>query len=66
MGPVTFEDQFIQITTELVSSYLYGFGENTHSSFAHTFSPRMTYPMFAKDQPVGEVRTKKGEMHRYM
>lgn len=60
VGPVTFEDQFIQITTELASSYLYGFGENTHPTFKHTFSPRMTYPIFAKDQPVGE-----GDMAEY-
>lgn len=55
VGPLTYEDQFIQVTTDLPSSYLYGFGENTHSSFRHSFTPRQTFPIFAKDQPVGEV-----------
>ncbi|KAK3870746.1 hypothetical protein Pcinc_024052 [Petrolisthes cinctipes] len=53
MGPLTYEDQFIQIHTKLASSYLYGFGENTHLSFRHKFQPRVTFPIFARDQPVG-------------
>ncbi|XP_027224882.2 sucrase-isomaltase, intestinal [Penaeus vannamei] len=59
-GPLTFEDQFIQITAALTSSYLYGFGENTHTKFRHRFSPRQTFPIFARDQPVGE-----GDMNEY-
>ncbi|XP_071523342.1 sucrase-isomaltase, intestinal-like [Panulirus ornatus] len=53
MGPLTYEDQFIQIHTWLMSTYLYGFGENTHLSFRHVFEPRTTFPIFARDQPVG-------------
>lgn len=52
-GPLTFEDQFIQIHTWLASSYLYGFGEVTHVSFRQQFDPRSTFPIFARDQPVG-------------
>ncbi|ROT64340.1 alpha glucosidase [Penaeus vannamei] len=52
-GPLTFEDQFIQLHTGLMSSYLYGFGENTHTSFRQVFEPRTTFPIFARDQPVG-------------
>ncbi|XP_050720611.1 sucrase-isomaltase, intestinal-like [Eriocheir sinensis] len=52
-GPLTFEDQFIQIHTWLASSYLYGFGESTHVNFRHTFEPRSTFPIFARDQVVG-------------
>ncbi|XP_063608806.1 sucrase-isomaltase, intestinal-like [Penaeus indicus] len=52
-GPLTFEDQFIQLNTELMSTYLYGFGENTHTSFRQVFEPRTTFPIFARDQPVG-------------
>ncbi|XP_063614700.1 sucrase-isomaltase, intestinal-like, partial [Penaeus indicus] len=59
-GPLTFEDQFIQVTAALTSSYLYGFGENTHTKFRHRFSPRQTFPIFARDQPVGE-----GDMNEY-
>nr|XP_045622097.1 sucrase-isomaltase, intestinal-like [Procambarus clarkii] len=53
LGPLTFEDQFLQLHTSLASTYLYGFGENTHLSFRHTFEPRSTFPIFARDQPVG-------------
>ena len=54
-GALTYEDQFIQLTTLLASSYLYGFGENTHEKLRHTFEPRNTWPIFARDQPVGTV-----------
>lgn len=52
-GPITFEDQFIQMSFRLASPFLYGFGENPHPSLQHTFEPRITYPMFARDQPIG-------------
>ncbi|XP_076056755.1 sucrase-isomaltase, intestinal-like [Oratosquilla oratoria] len=50
IGPLTFEDQFLQLHTQLASSYLYGFGENPHSSFRHVFDPRTTFPIFARDR----------------
>lgn len=55
LGALTYENQFIQFTTTLASSYLYGFGENTHQKLRHTFEPRNTWPIFARDQPVGTV-----------
>ncbi|XP_018023589.1 sucrase-isomaltase, intestinal isoform X2 [Hyalella azteca] len=53
VGALVYENQFIQFTTQLPSTYLYGFGENTHSRLRHTFEPRNTWPIFARDQPVG-------------
>jgi len=52
-GALTYEDQFIQLTTLLPSTYLYGFGENTHERLRHQFTPRNTWPIFARDQPIG-------------
>ena len=54
-GALTYEDQFIQITTLLPSTYLYGFGENTHPSLLHQFEPRNTWPIFTRDKPIGTV-----------
>lgn len=51
IGALTFEDQFIQFTSAMASTYLYGFGENSHSKLRHTFEPRDTWPIFARDQP---------------
>jgi hypothetical protein len=55
VGALVYENQFIQFTTQLPSTYLYGFGENTHSRLRHSFEPRNTWPIFARDQPVGTV-----------
>ncbi|KAK8727326.1 hypothetical protein OTU49_009816, partial [Cherax quadricarinatus] len=52
LGPLTYEDQFLQLHTHLASTYLYGFGENTHLSFRHKFEPRATFPIFARDRAV--------------
>ena len=32
---------------------MYGFGENTHSSFQHKFSYSNWWAMFGRDQPTG-------------
>ena len=55
MGPLIFEDQFIQISTVLSTDYFYGMGENPHSSFKRDFSTQQTSPIFPRDQPVGVV-----------
>ncbi|XP_068224181.1 sucrase-isomaltase, intestinal-like [Palaemon carinicauda] len=52
VGPLTYENQFLQFTTSLASTYLYGFGENTHMSFRHVFDPRTSFPIFARDQAI--------------
>ncbi|KAL7640682.1 UNVERIFIED_CONTAM: hypothetical protein RMT77_008957 [Armadillidium vulgare] len=49
-GPLTFEDQFIQITTSLASSYFYGIGEFCHSSLLRSFDQRTTNALFASDR----------------
>lgn len=54
VGALTFEDQFLQITTALPTAYLYGMGENTHMKLKHTFQPRQTYPIFARDHGIEE------------
>ncbi|XP_062860469.1 sucrase-isomaltase, intestinal [Trichomycterus rosablanca] len=48
----TFSDQFLQISTLLPSQYVYGFGENEHSSFRQEMNWH-TWGMFSKDQPPG-------------
>ena len=55
IGPITYEDQFIQFTVRLSSRYLYGFGESLHATLQHNFSPRSTYSMFSRDEPPGRV-----------
>ncbi|XP_064100307.1 sucrase-isomaltase, intestinal-like isoform X2 [Macrobrachium nipponense] len=54
VGPLTFEDQFIQFTTTLPTTYMYGMGENAHPTFKHIFAPRQTYPIFPRDHEVIE------------
>uniref|UniRef100_A0A8C8VP34 Maltase n=1 Tax=Pelusios castaneus TaxID=367368 RepID=A0A8C8VP34_9SAUR len=48
----TFSDMFIQISARLPSQYVYGFGENEHTSFRRNMSWH-TWGMFTKDQPPG-------------
>ncbi|XP_022104698.1 maltase-glucoamylase, intestinal-like [Acanthaster planci] len=52
LGPLIFSDQFLQITTTLPSSNLYGFGENEHPSFRHNIQ-WTSWGMFSRDQPPG-------------
>ncbi|XP_046544792.1 LOW QUALITY PROTEIN: sucrase-isomaltase, intestinal-like [Haliotis rubra] len=51
VGGLTFDDQFLQISTRLPSPNVYGFGENLHASFRHN-SWYKTWPMFSRDQPT--------------
>ncbi|KAF2364268.1 Glycoside hydrolase family 31 [Trinorchestia longiramus] len=62
IGPITFEDQFIQFTVRLPSEYLYGFGENVHPTLVHSFEPRVTYPMFGRDRAVS---ANEGQQNHY-
>ncbi|KAL7640683.1 UNVERIFIED_CONTAM: hypothetical protein RMT77_008958 [Armadillidium vulgare] len=50
VGPLTFEDQFIQITTALASTYFYGLGEFAHSSLLRSFDKRITNAIFTRDR----------------
>ncbi|KAK7063114.1 hypothetical protein SK128_019864 [Halocaridina rubra] len=65
VGAITFEDQFLQITTTLSSTYFYGMGENTHSTLKHMFSPRDTFPIFARDHLVAEGHLNEYGHHPY-
>ncbi|XP_048581459.1 sucrase-isomaltase, intestinal [Nematostella vectensis] len=49
VGSFIFSDQFLQISTKTPSKYVYGFGEQEHSSFRHDMSWR-TWPLFTRDQ----------------
>lgn len=49
-----YDDQFLQIITTTPSRNVYGFGENTHSSFRHQLTNSSRYGIFARDQwPTG-------------
>lgn len=51
---MAFYDQFIQIVLNLKDyKNVYGFGENTHSSFRHKHSYNNWWAMFARDEPPG-------------
>ncbi|KAB7502307.1 hypothetical protein Anas_08377 [Armadillidium nasatum] len=50
VGPLTYEDQFIQITTLLPSEYFYGLGETAHDSLRRPFNSRRTTPIFTRDR----------------
>ncbi|KAL4237199.1 hypothetical protein ACF0H5_005579 [Mactra antiquata] len=52
VGGFTFSNQFIQISTKLPSKYIYGFGENVHTSYRHDINYRR-WPLFSRDQPTG-------------
>uniref|UniRef100_A0A8B9FM50 alpha-glucosidase n=1 Tax=Amazona collaria TaxID=241587 RepID=A0A8B9FM50_9PSIT len=46
----TFSDMFIQISTRLPSQYIYGLGENEHTTFRRNMSWH-SWGMFTRDQP---------------
>ncbi|KAJ7393936.1 hypothetical protein OS493_003605 [Desmophyllum pertusum] len=50
VGVFIFEDQFIQISTQPPSSFVYGFGEQEHKSFKHDLSAWEVLPIFTRDQ----------------
>lgn len=50
VGPFIFEDQFIQISTQPPSSFVYGFGEQEHKTFKHNLSAWEVLPIFTRDQ----------------
>ena len=48
-----YSDQFIQIVLNLGYTNLYGFGENTHHSFKHSFAYSNWWGIFGRDQGTG-------------
>jgi hypothetical protein len=51
LGGLTFSDQFLQITTKLPSTNLFGIGENEQKSYRHNFDKRRVWPLYTRDQP---------------
>lgn len=52
MPGFTFSDMFIQVSTQLSSEFVYGFGETEHTTYKHDLNYH-TWGMFSKDQPPG-------------
>ena len=48
-----YTNQFLQIVMNLGYTNLYGFGENTHHSFKHSFSYSNWWGIFGRDQGTG-------------
>lgn len=65
VAPMTFADQYIEITTRLPSENLYGIGENEQSSFKHKFDSSRTWALYAKDQPPNNDANMYGVHPRY-
>lgn len=51
VGGLVLEDQFLQLSTRLPTSNIYGIGENVHSTFKRNLWYD-TYPLFGRDQPT--------------
>lgn len=54
IGGLIFEDQQIQIATNLPSKNLYGFGDNNHRQFRHDLNYK-SWPVFGRDQNTFDV-----------
>ncbi|KAI8479947.1 hypothetical protein Bbelb_423330 [Branchiostoma belcheri] len=52
VGGFTFSNQFLQISTKLPSSYVYGFGEHERNNFRHNMD-WWTWGMFTRDEAPG-------------
>ncbi|RXG52002.1 Maltase-glucoamylase, intestinal [Armadillidium vulgare] len=50
IGPLTFEDQFIQLTTLLASEFFYGLGETSHETLRRQFNQRKTTAIFTRER----------------
>ncbi|KAM6932993.1 sucrase-isomaltase, intestinal [Xenentodon cancila] len=65
MPGFTFSDMFIQISTQLSSDFVYGFGETEHQTYKHDLHYH-TWGMFSKDQPPGDKMNGYGVHPFYM
>ncbi|KAJ8310276.1 hypothetical protein KUTeg_012141 [Tegillarca granosa] len=50
---LTFSNQFLQLSTRLSSSYLYGFGYNNHDHFRHDMNWRLWTLFVRASKPIG-------------
>ena len=51
IGGFTMANQFIQVTTRVPTTNVYGVGEQAHPALRHSFKYRRAWPLFARDQP---------------
>ncbi|XP_042208906.1 probable maltase-glucoamylase 2 isoform X2 [Homarus americanus] len=66
IGGLTYANQFLQVSTHLASSYLYGLGEGVHTTLKHDLR-YVTWPMFARDQsPLGPGENLYGSHPMYL
>ncbi|XP_011379112.1 sucrase-isomaltase, intestinal [Pteropus vampyrus] len=49
VGPLVYSDQYLQISTRLPSTYMYGLGEHIHKRYRHDLNWK-TWPIFTRDQ----------------
>lgn len=54
IGPLLFSDQFLQLSTHLPSTNVYGLGEHVHQQYRHDMNWK-TWPMFSRDTTPNEV-----------
>ncbi|XP_049339266.1 sucrase-isomaltase, intestinal [Astyanax mexicanus] len=48
VGPLVFDDQYLQLSAKLGSDNIYGLGEHVHQNFRHDLNWR-TWPIFSRD-----------------
>ncbi|XP_029922224.1 maltase-glucoamylase, intestinal [Myripristis murdjan] len=48
VGPLVFADQYLQLSTMLPASYIYGLGEHVHRNYRHDMNWK-TWPIFTRD-----------------
>ena len=53
VGGLVLSEQFLQLSTKLPSSHLYGLGEHSRHTFRRQFQTHNSWPAFARDQPPG-------------
>lgn len=64
IGGLIYGDNFIQFVTHVATEDVYGIGENYQTEFKHNFDYK-TYPLFARDRPMGEKERNNYGVHPY-
>lgn len=54
IGPLLYTNQFLQFATYVATENMFGWGENYHTKYRHSFN-YTTYPIFAHDRPPMDV-----------
>ncbi|KAH9408900.1 hypothetical protein TYRP_011172, partial [Tyrophagus putrescentiae] len=58
-------DTMLQLATRLGTKFVYGMGENTHTSYLHSLNYK-TWPLFAFDQPPDDLERNSYGVHPIM